>query len=159
MLERIESNLTRQERALEYLLSLLEEEFSQLGGRDPQAVVGTEFSIQELLRQLAVERVELKSLVARANPQASNLPEFIRSLDGEDADRLGEVFLRADGVEQRVAVQAERNAELAMALMDQGRLMLEFLQGKIQPKSENTYSHAGRYSACRPGASIMSGRT
>lgn len=159
MLERMHQNLLRQEKALEYLKILLEEEFSHLRGHDPQAVVGVEFSIHELLRQIAAERRELKRISVQLCPNVKTIHDLLGEIDPEEAERLREVVDRADRKEQTVAVLAERNAYLARGLMEQSRNMLEFLHEKIQPRSENTYSAGGRFSKSRPRASLMSGRT
>ena len=57
MFAQIQGNLNRQLKGLELLVSLMEEEFELLCNRDTDAVATLEFSIHELLRQLAVERV------------------------------------------------------------------------------------------------------
>lgn len=49
-------NLDRQAKALNLLSSLQEEEFSLLVRRDTDAIMAQEFSIHELLRQIAVEK-------------------------------------------------------------------------------------------------------
>ena len=56
MYDVILGNLDRQARALKLLSSLLEEEFSLLVKRDTDAIMAQEFSIHELLRQLAGEK-------------------------------------------------------------------------------------------------------
>ena len=63
MYSRIKANLTRQGRGMDLLQDLLQEEFSHLRDRDPDSATRLEFSIHELIRQLAVERVDLKKLV------------------------------------------------------------------------------------------------
>jgi flagellar biosynthesis/type III secretory pathway chaperone len=159
MLERLHANLHRQEKALEYLKTLLEEEFAHLKAHDPQAVVGTEFCIHELLRQMAAERREMRREVALISPKCRNFRNFLDELDPEEGNGLREIFERADKLEQRVAGMAERNAYLARGLMEQSRGMLEFLHREVQPKGGNTYSAVGRYARSRPQASIMTGRT
>ena len=52
----IYGNLDRQAKALTLLGELLDEEFSLLLKHETEAVMGLEFSIHELLRQLAVEK-------------------------------------------------------------------------------------------------------
>jgi flagellar biosynthesis/type III secretory pathway chaperone len=159
MLERLHANLLRQEKALGYLNTLLEEEFSQLAGRDPEGVVSSEFCIHELLRQIADERMELKRLSAEAVPGVKNINQLLAALEPETAKPLAETFKKADALEQRAAVIAERNAYLARGLMEQSRSMLEFLHKQVQPKNANTYGLGGRLSNHRPQAAIMSGRT
>lgn len=159
MLDIITANLQRQEKGLELLLSLLEEEFACLTGRDPKAVTGCEFSIQELLRQLASERVDLKGMVAVAAPAAGNLRGLDAELPPAEGVRFRTRLARMDDLEQRCAVQAEKNSRLAFALAEQSRGLLEFMHKKIMPKNENTYARNGRYQGHRPEASILRGRS
>ena len=56
MQKQIMGSLTRQSKALELLESLLGQELRLLKKDAPRAVAGLEFSIQDLLRQIAVER-------------------------------------------------------------------------------------------------------
>ena len=53
----LHASLHRQAKALELLCQLLEEEYGILLSRRADDVAGLEFSIQELIRQLAVEKV------------------------------------------------------------------------------------------------------
>ena len=53
----LHASLHRQAKALELLCRLLEEEYGILLSRRADDVAGLEFSIQELIRQLAVEKV------------------------------------------------------------------------------------------------------
>ena len=66
MYQIISESLTRQERALALLHDLLEEEYQTLLKRDANAIASLEFSIQELIRQLAVEKsLVIKSLAGK----------------------------------------------------------------------------------------------
>ena len=158
MLHRIKGNLRRQEKGLEVLSSLLAEEFSQLTGRHPQAVTEIEFSVHELLRQLAVERMELRALVREMVPGAERLRDILDGLDPEEAADLRQTLARLDAKEQDVAVQAEKNAHMAYALAVQGRNILEFLREKIIPENKDTYSSSGRFQNPRPQGVLLSGR-
>ena len=60
MVTGILANLARQKRAMELLVELLMEEFSLLAARDTAGITSLEFSIQELLRQIAGERLSLR---------------------------------------------------------------------------------------------------
>ena len=53
MFANIQDTLNRQDKALDLMKELLQEEFSLLMKRDTDAVMTIEFSIHELLRQLA----------------------------------------------------------------------------------------------------------
>ncbi|MBG0776859.1 MAG: flagellar export chaperone FlgN [Desulfovibrionaceae bacterium] len=157
MLTRIKANLTRQSKALEVLDDLLQEEFTHLMERRPQEVTQLEFSIHELLRQVAAERLCLKNELAERSVRvlADALPEAM-------ADEASELKGLADAIErleQRCSRQASSNAELVLALMDQGQDMLEFLHEKIAPSHKDTYARSGRLA--RTGttqARLLSGR-
>ncbi len=63
MNKRILENLTRQHKALHVLKHIQEEEFSYLREFKPQSVGALEFSIQELMRQLMVERKCVRRMI------------------------------------------------------------------------------------------------
>ncbi|WP_461210501.1 flagellar export chaperone FlgN [Desulfocurvus sp. DL9XJH121] len=159
MLDRITDNIRRQLKGLELLSTLLEEEFACLTGRDPQAVTGCEFSIQELLRQLAVERMTLKGMVKDVAPEARSLRDLEAVVAPEAAAEFSSLLDRVDPLEQRCAVQAEKNSRIAFALADQSRGLLEYMHKKIQPKCQDTYAKNGRFQDHRPEAAILRGRS
>ncbi len=159
MLDRILGNMGRQEKGLEVLFSLLEEEFSLLRGHDPRAVSACEFSIQELLRQIAAERGSLRGQVRAMAAQAKTLRDLLPTLEPEQAEAVSGLMGRVDAMEQRCAVQAEKNSQLALALAEQSKSMLDFMHKQIQPRGNNTYSHRGRVSAHRPEAALFHGRS
>jgi len=159
MMERIEANLHRQEKGLILLSTLLEEEFTYLTGRDPRAVTGCEFSIQELIKQLATERMELKAMVAKVSPKAKSLKDVAGVLGGEEGERFLAYLKHMDALEQKCAILAEKNSRLAFGLAEQSRNMLEFIHKKIQPKNQDTYAKNGRYQNHRPAATLFRGRS
>lgn len=159
MLDMITANLHRQEKGLKLLLSLLEEEFACLTGRDPKAVTGCEFSIQELLRQLGVERIDLKRMVTAVAPESGNLRGLEAQLPPDEAVRFRTKLKEMDAQEQKCAIQAEKNSRLAFALAEQSKGLLEFMHKQVMPKNENTYARNGRYQGHRPEASILRGRS
>jgi len=158
MLQKIRGNLRRQEKGLEVLSSLLTEEFSQLTGRDPQAVTKTEFSIHELIRQLAVERLELKAFVQETAPSGERLTDILDGFDEAGTKDVRELLALIDGREQAVAVQAEKTARMAYALAAQGRNMIDFIQEKIIPENKDTYSSSGRFRKPGTQGALLSGR-
>lgn len=159
MLDRIMDNIGRQEKGLQLLHELLEAEFSLLKAGDPHAVTSCELSIQELLRQLAVEKLCLKNMVREMAPDAQVLTDLMDVLDKQDAEAIRELLTRVDAVEQQSAIQAEKNAQLALALAEQSKGMLDFMHKQIQPKNENTYSQRGKYNSSRPEAALFQGRS
>ncbi|NJB66980.1 hypothetical protein GGQ74_000620 [Desulfobaculum xiamenense] len=158
MQSRIRDNMHRQAGALKVLFGLLEEEFACLTGRDPQAVTGIELSVQELLRQVAMERVALRKLVVATVPGAQNMADFVATLPQEDRGEFERLLREADEREQACAVQAEKNAQLAYALVEQSRGMLDFMHRQIQPKDTTTYGRSGRYAQHHPQAALLRGR-
>ncbi|MFV0423626.1 flagellar export chaperone FlgN [Oleidesulfovibrio sp.] len=146
-------NLVRQKGALEYLELLLEEEFSHLRERHPDEVSRTEMMIHELVRQVADERLALKESM-----NGVRLLDYCDSLDDEVARPVIELLQRIDDLEQVCSRAASRNAELALALMDQSQKMLEFMHERIQPETRTTYGGRGRYTTHRPQAALLSGR-
>lgn len=153
MYDLIHGNLTRQFKGLELLSELLEEEFELLFQRDTDAVTAMEFSIHELLRQIAVERVDLKSTM-----QGTKLMEYAGLLPDEDGVEIRRLFHLIDALEQRCSRQATHNTQLSLALLDQSQELVVFLHNKIQPEQTQCYSSHGKLRDHRPLAAIYSGR-
>ena len=153
MYDLIRGNLTRQFKALELLQSLLQEEFDLLSARDTDGVTTLEFSIHELLRQIAVERVDLKKTM-----QETRLLEYADMLPEDDGVEIRRLYSLIDALEQHCSRQASRNAELSLALLDQSQSLLVFLHEQITTRRENTYAANGRYRMERPSAALITGR-
>ncbi|WP_147821891.1 flagellar export chaperone FlgN [Salidesulfovibrio onnuriiensis] len=159
MIRVVEENLVRQNKGMILLKLLLEEEFARLMNRDPQGVSQIELSIQELLRQLSVERRSVKRLLERIDPTVSRVRDLRPSLDEEEAKVMDELLEMLDKSEQQCAVQASKNHELAMALQEQSKSLLDFMHREIQPKNNNAYSAKGRFAVNSNGqANILRGR-
>ena len=146
-------NLHRQLKALEVLQTLLEEEFSQLREREPEAITGTEFSIHELMRQIANERSALKESLG-----GQRLVEVLPMLAEEEQKQLKGLLARIEVLEKSCSRQASMNAELAMALHDQSQALLNHIQSQIQPRNNTTYGKTGAYTQSRPEAVLIRGR-
>ncbi|MDR2161330.1 MAG: flagellar protein FlgN [Desulfovibrio sp.] len=153
MFAHIHGNLHRQFKALELLLSLLEEEFGLLRARDTEAVTCLEFSIHELLRQILRERMDLKKIL-----QETTLGEYAGLLPEEEGAAVNRLYARIDDLEQQTSRLASRNAELSLALLDQSQSLLSFLHSQIAPRRRNTYNAKGRFCEDRPAAALISGR-
>ena len=82
--EHIRGNLIRQQKGMELLRSLLEEEFSLLREGKTEDVVALEFSIHELLRQLAEERVAMRAIM-----QGTRVAEYAGMLEPEQEHGYG----------------------------------------------------------------------
>jgi hypothetical protein len=146
-------NLVRQFKGLEVLDLLVEEEFAQLKKNKPQEVTATEFAIHELMRQIAVERLELKKTLGN-----KRLKEVMPMLPEEEQAALEELLNGIDTLEQKCARQASINAKLALALHDQSQSLLDYITDQIRPKNQNTYGKMGRYTQARPDAALIQGR-
>lgn len=147
-------SLNRQDKALALLRELLEEEYGILLGRDTKAVVSLEFAIQELIRQIAVE----KSLVMR-QLGGKKVLEYAKTLPAEEMKKFEELFQSVDDSEQAVSRQASRNAQLSLALLDQSTRNLNALTSQITPPLTGVYGRSGDMTrASRPVAALISGR-
>ena len=85
MFANIQDTLNRQDKALDLMKELLQEEFSLLMKRDTDAVMTIEFSIHELLRQLATEKESIIQALGggafkRLRPNASRRQKGNHSL-------------------------------------------------------------------------------
>ena len=158
MIRLIEENLVRQNKAMMLLLLLLEEEFSRLTKLNPQSVSQLELSIQELMRQVAAERISLRRMVATVEPSAKRVRDLMPGLEREMADSFGELLVKLDEIEQKCAVQAAKNHQLAMALFDQSKGLLNFMHDQIRPKSTTAYGRSGRFAQGVNDARLLSGR-
>lgn len=138
-------NLHRQRQALVVLEQLQDEEFGYLTKSDPQSVAQVEFSIHELLRQLAVERQELKNQLQALDPAMPAMRDLLFLAIESERTQVESLLREIDKQEQACARKAAQNTETALALMDQNRALLEFLSAEIKPKNGHTYSQRGKW--------------
>ena len=154
MYEIIHSSLSRQARALPLLQGLLEEEYHALLQRNTDGVVALEFSIQELIRQLAVEKTLVITTLkdSRVHTYAETLPE-------EQGNALRALHKSIDAGEQGVSRQASRNSQLSLALLDQSSRTLQALTSQAMPPTADTYGRrGGMKTQAHPQAALISGR-
>jgi flagellar biosynthesis/type III secretory pathway chaperone len=150
----IHDSLDRQAKGLSLLGALLDEEYGLLRSRDSDGVASLEFSVHELIRQLAVE----KALVIR-NLAGSRVKEYAATLSREEGDDLRELFEAIDRSEQQASRNASRNAQLSLALLDQSTRNLQVLTGMAVPKKATTYCRRGGMRNPRhTDAALISGR-
>ncbi len=150
----IHESLIRQERALALLRELLEEEYGILLTRDTKGVISLEFSIQELIRQIAVE----KSLVIRLL-NGRRVMQYASSLPPEECEIISQLFQSVDDGEQAVSRQASRNAQLSLALLDQSTRNLQALTSQVAPQLTGVYGRGGDMTHVgHPQAALISGR-
>jgi hypothetical protein len=154
MHERIFSGLQRQHKAMELLQSLLLEEFDLLVSRDTDAIVHLEFSIHELLRQLATEKTQVIQAL-----KGQRAHDYAQSLTEDARDAILELLRTLDELEQLCARQATRNTELSLGLLDQSRALLSTLHARMSPRTGDTYGKRGAMSSIRrPEAVLLAGR-
>ncbi|MEG2172079.1 MAG: flagellar protein FlgN [Desulfovibrionaceae bacterium] len=154
MFQRIHDTLHRQQQALGVLGDLLEEEYQLLIHHDTQAVVALEFSIHELIRQLAQEKASIVQMLG-----GGKVLHYAEMLPEEEAQQLRTLFQNIDRGEQRSSRQASVNTELSLALLDQSQATLTELHNQVAPKSSLTYGRRGAMDDTRrPQASMISGR-
>lgn len=153
MYQRIHDTLHRQQQGLRLLEQLLEEEYGLLQRRDIDAVVALEFSVHELVRQLAQE----KALVIRLL-DGGRVMDYAELLPVEQGDALRALYTTIDSCEQGASRQASLNAELSLALLDQSQRTMQELHKQLVPVSASTYGRRGAMDNHRPQASLLSGR-
>ena len=153
MYAQILGNLTRQAKGFELLEQLQIEEYDLLLKRDAQAISSLEFSVHGLLRQLAVERDELKGVM-----QGTRILEYAGMLEEEQAGPIRTQYYLIDQAEQRCARQAEKNTALSLALLDKSHEVMNFLYEQVQPRQTDVYGAKGYMAKHRPQAAILNGR-
>lgn len=157
MVARILANLTRQKLAMDLLAVLLEEEFSLLTSRDTASVTSLEFSIQELLRQMAGERSSLHRLYAAMDPAAKRLVDLVDRFGPEDRRRAESLLAVIGQAEKRCSAQAARNYRMALGLYDMTKSCLDHLQSHLIPKKA-VYGSRGRLGTAMPAPGRVDGR-
>lgn len=158
MFRLIEENLVRQTKAMLLLEVLMGEEYSRLMNAKPQSVSQIELSIQELMRQIAVERTSLRRMVAAQAPGAERVRDLFLMMDDEKRGEFEKLLQLLDDIEQKCGVQAGKNHQMAMALFDQSKSLLNFMHDQIKPKNTTAYAASGRYAKAASSARLLTGR-
>ena len=153
MFDIIYGNLDRQTRGLALLHSLLREEYELLCERKAEDVMALELSIHELLRQLAVEKQEVRALLG-----GGKLLDYAAMLDEQEGGVLRELWKLTDDYEQICARQATLNSQISLALLDASQEMFDYLYSLALPPQQSVYDRAGVYAKSRPEAALISGR-
>ena len=158
MFRLIEENLVRQNKAMMLLSILLGEEFSRLTQSNPQGVSQLELSIQELMRQIAAERASLRRKVGAVMDGAGRIRDLFPLMEDDMRGRFEDMLKLLDDTEQKCAVQAAKNGELAMALFDQSQKLLSFMHDQIKPKNTVAYGSSGKFAQAPSQARLLTGR-
>ena len=151
--DHIRGNLVRQQKGMELLFELLEEEFSLLQENKTEEVVALEFSIHELLRQLAEERTAIKSVM-----QETRVAEYAELLEPERCAEIKALLKGVDDAEQKSARQASHNTRLSLALLDQSQGLLDFLHEQVVSKPQTSYGGKTAFRGRRTMPALLSGR-
>lgn len=149
----LESTLTRQNQAMDLMHGLLQEEFSLLMQRDTDAIMTLEFSIHELLRQLASEKESIISFLG-----GGKLRDYAQMLPEDKKMVILYLWHQIDKKEQACAKQASRNTQLSLGLLDQSKELLDYLHERMIPPQKTVYSRKGVYAQPRPQPSLIEGR-
>lgn len=153
MFANIQSTLNRQDKALDLMKELLQEEFSLLMKRDTDAIMTIEFSIHELLRQLATEKESIIKALG-----GGRLKDYAQMLPDDKKEIIISLWLNIDKKEQACAKQASLNTRLSLGLLDQSKDLLNYLHERIVPPQRTGYSRRGTYAKQHPQASVFSAR-
>lgn len=137
---------------------LLVEEFSHLLDGKPEKVSALEMSLQELMRQIAAERLELKDALGAKPGVDVRLSNCLEDFSPEEGKAIMNIAQKVDDVEQTCARQAEKNRTLALALYDQSSAMISYLHEQVKPKNTVAYGANGRFASAPKGAPLVSGR-
>ena len=150
----VHTSLIRQSKALTLLCELMEEEYQTLLGHNTDAVVALEFSIQELIRQLAAEKATVMKALAGVR-----VKEYVATLPQTQGGALLDLLTAIDRAEQEAARQATRNSQLSLALLDQSSRTLMALTSQAMPPKAETYGRRGGMRPhAHPEAALISGR-
>ncbi len=156
MYQRIHDALLRQKQAMNLLIELIDEEYTMLRQRNTDGVVALEFSIQELIRQLAKEKTEVIAML-----DGGKVRHYVELLPEEQGQILLEYYHTIDKAEQVASRNASRNAQLSLAFLDQSQKLMQELHSQIIPKDTTTYGRRGsikNYGTQKPQAALISGR-
>lgn len=153
MFANIQNTLNRQDKALDLMKDLLQEEFSLLMKRDTDAIMTIEFSIHELLRQLATEKESIIKALG-----GGRLKDYAQMLPEDKKEIIISLWLSIDKKEQACARQASLNTRLSLGLLDQSKDLLNYLHERIVPPQRTAYSRRGTYAKQHPQASVFSAR-
>ena len=153
MFANIQDTLNRQDKALDLMKELLQEEFSLLMKRDTDAVMTIEFSIHELLRQLATEKESIIQALG-----GGRLKDYAQMLPEDKREIILSRWLSIDKKEQACARQASLNTRLSLGLLDQSKDLLNYLHERLIPPQRTNYSRRGTYAKEHPQAAVFSAR-
>lgn len=157
-LRSITQSLDRQHKGLRRLLALLREEYEGLTGQERAEAADKQLAIQELIRQLAQERQELTALLPQDAPAGKRMEAFLLRLPRPKQESLRTLLADIERQEGICARQAKANADLSMALVEQSRRLIEYMQEEVTPAGSGVYGKNGLRDASKPDGALVYGR-
>jgi len=156
---RLLGSLLRQYEALKLLYELLCEEHSQMIEKDDSEELSKhELSIQELLRQLVREKEETHRLVGDWSSPENRVSDILHLFPETDKTRISGILEELYALEEKCNKQAEINADIAMALVEQSNNLLEYFQRQLWPEQGDIYSQNAKWQHFNSNAAILKGR-
>ncbi len=154
MFLRISGSLDRQAKAFILLKELMEEEFDLLISNKVDEVTKIEFSIHELLRQIADEKEATIKLLG-----GGKILDYVQMRPEEEGQELQRLYKIMDEREQLCVRQGHLNTEVSLALLRQGEMLLKELTTAVTPRGPSAYGRkGGQQRNSRPEAMLISGR-
>ena len=153
MYQLILSSLSRQDKGLALLARLLKQEYRIICERKMDLVAHAEFSIQELIRQLVVEKEFVMGLL-----KGMRLREYAQGLAEELATPMLELLSSLEKAEQKASRQATRNSQLSLALLDQNAKTMQALFKEAVPEKTFVYGRKGSMCSVASQGALISGR-
>ncbi|MFW6415542.1 MAG: flagellar export chaperone FlgN [Thermodesulfobacteriota bacterium] len=159
ILQRISNSLLRQHQGLLLLYELLCEEHSQMVEKDDSGELAThELSIQELLRQLLKEREEVHFCISTLGAPENQVSDILHLFPEKEQERVSRTLEELNKLEAKCNKQAEINADIAMALVEQSNSLLQFFNKQLWPEQGDVYCKDAKWQHFNSNATILQGR-
>jgi len=159
ILQRISKSLFRQHQGLQLLQELLQEEHTQMVENDDSGELAThELSIQELLRQLVKEREEVHLGVSSLGSPENRVSDILHLFPEEEQEKISNTLEGLNILEAECNKQAEVNADIAMALVEQSNNLLEYFNKQLWPEQGDVYCKDAKWQHFNSNAAILQGK-
>jgi hypothetical protein len=156
-MSKILENLRRQLKALKLLYSLQKEEYGLLLGNDKSHLQKNQFAIQRLIKQIQEERKEFLKIL-EDNWGIKQLKEIDKVLPDSIKNEFNSLIEELKLQDKLCMEQATKNADLAIAHLEQTKDLVKFLYEQIRPKAKDVYSRYGTLNEKTLGPCIVNGR-
>ena len=159
ILQRISNSLFRQHQGLQLLQELLQEEHSQMVEKGDSGELAThELSIQELLRQLLKEREEVHLGIGNLTSPQNRVSDILHLFPEQEKERVSSILEELNKLEAECNKQAEINADIAMALVEQSNNLLEYFNKQLWPQQGDVYCKDAKWQHFNSNAAILQGK-